>query len=123
MEKEFNRIFELYNRDIFLLAYSFTLDVYESKDILQETFLKYYKNINNITGNDIDIKKWLIRVASNISKDYLRSYYRKKIVLNDDFSSFKDDLKSDIEFRDILIKLDKTYRIVVYLYYYDGYKT
>jgi len=123
MEQKFNKVFDAYNKDIFRLIYSFTLDVCESKDILQETFLKYYKNINKLTLEEIEIKKWLIKVAANLSKDYLRKIKRQKLIITADDNIYAVHHTFDIEFLEVLKKLDKKYRIPVYLHYYEGYKT
>lgn len=68
---EETKIFELYYNDIYYYILSYTLNTAESKDILQETFLKLYKNLGYLPNDDIQIKKWLLRIASNQSKNYL----------------------------------------------------
>ncbi len=121
MELEFNRIYDLYSQDIYRLIYSYTLNTSESMDILQDTFLKLYKNINKLSSDDNQIKHWLVVVAINNSKDYLKSFWRKKQVFLDDLDAAAD-IKSADEIQDILLKLNKKYRLPLYLYYYEGYK-
>lgn len=48
LDTQFNRIFDLYNKDIYRLIYSYTLNKQEAKDLLQETFIKFYKNIYSL---------------------------------------------------------------------------
>lgn len=120
---EFNRIFDLYNEDIFRLIYSYTLNKQEAKDLLQETFIKLYKNIYKLPKEDIQIKKWLIRVATNNCKDYFKSFWKSKVVVTDYYQTNSSNQANDsIELIEILYKLDKKYRIPIYLYYYEGYK-
>ncbi len=123
LDTEFNRIFDLYNEDIFRLIYSYTLNKQEAKDLLQETFLKLYKNIYKIPKEDIEIKKWLIKVATNSCKDYFKSFQKSKVITTD-YSQINSSYKENInnEFEDILNKLERNYRIPLYLYYYEGYK-
>lgn len=120
METQFNKIYEMYNQDIYRLIYSYTLDCAESKDILQETFLKYYKNINKLPTTSEDIKKWLIKVSINTSKDHLRKIIKCRFIFDNEIYKSMDS--SDLEVIDILKKLNKKYRIPIFLYYYEGYK-
>lgn len=124
MEIEFNRIFDLYNEDIYRLIYSYTLNKQEAKDLLQETFMKLYKNFYKLPKEDVEIKKWLIKVAINCCKDNFKSFWNSKVIpihYNELNKSYVENFNNDIE--EILNKLGKKYRIPIYLYYYEGYKT
>lgn len=122
MNEEFNRIFELYHKDIFRLIYSFTLNKEDAKDILQETFLKFYKNINKISNEDIEIKRWLIKVASNKCKDNFKSFWKRNIIKTDMINDNNSVTNKEKELIDLLNNLKSQYRIPLYLYYYEGYK-
>ena len=65
MNDKFIKIYENYQTDIFRLIFSYTLNIADTKDILQETFIKYYKNINKINYDDIGIKKWLAKYKNS----------------------------------------------------------
>lgn len=121
MTDEFNRIFEMYSKDLFHLIFSYTLNISDTKDILQDTFMKYYKKMSTVSKKDLEIKKWLMRVAINQVKDYKKCYWKRNIVtINDNNSTFKNfETNSDI--LEILKKLERKYRIPIYLYYYEGY--
>ncbi len=121
MDADFTRIYELYYEDIYYYIYSYTLNSTESKDILQETFLKLYKNIEDLPNDDIQIKKWLMRVASNHSKNYLKSFWhvRTKTLSNEELNHITSKNEEDIF--DILQKMNKKYRKLLYLHYYEGF--
>lgn len=121
MINKFERIFELYNKDLFRLIFSYTLNINDTKDILQETFIKYYQNMSCISGSDLEIKKWLVRVAINKSKDYKRFFIKKNIVDFDDRYLINKNISLNYDMIEILNKIDKKYRIPIYLYYYEGY--
>lgn len=123
MDSEFNRIFDLYNKDIYRLIYSYTLNKQESKDLLQETFMKFYKNIYKLPKEDLEIKKWLFKVATNCCKDHFKSFWKSKVISIDYKqinTSYIENFDSDFE--DVLKKLNRKYRMPIYLYYYEGYK-
>ncbi len=121
MDADFTRIYELYSPDIYRLIYSYTLNSVDAKDILQETFLKLYNNLEKLPKDDLQIKKWLMRVAANQSKNFLKSYWHihTKSLSDKDFNP-----KLSQEEKDTLVissKIDKKYRIPIYLHYYEGY--
>ena len=121
--EEFNRIFDLFNNDIYRLIYSYTLNEAETNDLLQETFIKFYKNMNKLPKEDIAIKKWLIRVAINNCKDHFKTFWHSKVIKTDYKqinTIFNEEF--DFDFKDCLKRLEKKYRIPLYLYYYEGYK-
>lgn len=122
MEEQFNKIFELYNKDVYRLIFSYTMDYSEAKDILQETFLRYYKNMDKLPEDHVDVKKWLFKVSINISKDYLRRIIKYRFFYKDELEQYKSNEKNDLDFIDILERLNIKYRIPIFLYYYEGYK-
>lgn len=121
LTNKFDKIFTMYNKDLFRLIFSYTLNVTETKDILQETFMKYYQKMNFLPDDEIEIKKWLIRVAINKAKDYQKCWKNWVKNLDDNNHILK---KSDInlEMLDLLNRIDKKYRLPIYLYYYEGYR-
>ena len=123
MDSQFNLTYNKnYNR-IYRLIYSYTLDTTEAKDILQETFIKYYKNINKLPTEESQIEKWLTIVAINKCKDLFRSLWKKRVDLTDEDEKFERKSSTDsLEIKESLKKLTKNERITLYLYYYEGYK-
>lgn len=79
--------------------------------------------MDKMPKEDTQIKKWLIRVATNNCKDYFKSFWKSKVIITD-YNNMHSNYKKDnsIELTEFLYKLDKKYRIPIYLYYYEGYK-
>ena len=119
MKEDFERIFNLYSNDVYRLTYSYLLNKEEAEDIVQKTFFKYFKKYKKLKLNDLEIKKWLFRVAINEAKDYLKSsYISKRAELNENISRKNID-SNDIH--NILSNMPENYRTIIYLYYYEGY--
>lgn len=123
MDEKFNIIFDTYKEDIFRLIYSYTLNINDSKDILQETFIKFYAKMKSLPQDEVFIKKWLIKVAINKSKDYKKCFWKRKVTNYEDSNKYSAFLpqKKDIEIFDFLNSLEKKYRVPLYLYYFEGY--
>lgn len=123
MDKQFIRIFNLYKNDIYRLAYSYTKNISDSDDITQNTFIKLYNHVDILNNQDLDIKKWLIKVAINECKTFLLSSWKKKIIA---FTEKEENTLSttlpDNDLLDAILQLPKKYRTIIFLYYYENYK-
>ena len=123
MDEQFLRIFNLYKNDIYRLAYSYTKNIADSDDVVQNVFVKLYKNKKNLDSNDTDIKKWLIKVTINDCKTIFLSSWKRKIcsLTEKEENIIKVDNK-EYELLDEINKLSKNERLVIFLYYYEDYK-
>ena len=121
MDNQFLRIFNLYKNDIYRLAYSITKNTYDTDDIVQTVFIKLYNN-KIINKDDKEIKRWLIKVTINECKTIFLSSWKRRIVsLTEKHENIKYEKDNDILLNEIN-KLSKKERIVIFLYYYEGYK-
>ena len=122
MKEEFLRIYNLYKNDILRLSYSITKRMNDAEDITQNVFIKYYK-CKNIFLNDNQIKHWLIKVTINESKDLFKSFWRKNFMNNNnELDNVSTTDKEYLEIKEALFKLTNKQRIIIYLFYYEGYK-
>jgi RNA polymerase sigma-70 factor, ECF subfamily len=76
-------IMEEFGTDLTILAFSYVKDIEASKDIVQTVFLKCFLHIKGFEKRS-SLKTWLYRITVNQCKDYLKSYYIRKIFLTDD---------------------------------------
>lgn len=119
----YNQLVTEHANMVFKIAYNFCKNKYDAEDVVQNTFLKLLQHKGSFSDKE-HIKRWLIRVAINESKNMCTSFWRKRIVSWDESPSdtefsFEDDDKSILY--DAVMGLDSKYRIVVHLYYYEGY--
>ena len=70
----FNQLVELYQGQLYGLAYNILRNTASAEDITQESFISAFKNIGKFRGGSF--KAWLFRIATNTSIDYLRSFKR-----------------------------------------------
>ena len=122
-----------YGNELVRLAFSYVKDVETAKDLVQNTFIKCYKNIDSFRF-DAQIKTWLYRITINECKDYLKSWNYKmvqvKSFINETAKSILPSTEKKVidkynneEIKDTIYSLPKVYREVVYLYYYDSLST
>lgn len=111
----FIKIFDLYYKDIYRLAYCYTQNKLDAEDITQKVFIKYYKNFNKI--EEQHIKQWLIKITINECKDLFRNIWNKKVIKTDQEIIIKTTNKKEY----LLKNLPHKYRIIMHLFYYYGY--
>lgn len=121
-DKEFVSTYNRYVDMLYRLCFSFLKNREDTEDAIQSVFVKYLKSSKKFE-NECHEKAWFIVTASNICKDMLRQSWRHNISIETyDFISDTGDTASDEVYMAIL-DLPYKYKMVVYLYYYEGYKT
>ena len=122
MNLEFVEVFDKFKNDIYRLVYSYTKNKYDADDITQNVFIKLYNNFSKFNNGE-HIKKWLIMVAINESKNHFLSAWKKKIFpITKEIEDNLTVIAKEDETLSAVLNLPKKYRIVIHLYYYEGYK-
>lgn len=118
-ENEFIDAVERNNRRLFLIALSYTKNQMDAQDILQNTFLKLWKNTKAFK-NDEHLDKWLTRVAVNESKNLLKSPFKNRSVpLEGNDVKYDFETEQDQWLFDAVMKLPLKQRTVIHLFYYE----
>lgn len=68
----FDIIYEQFHKLVFYVIYSIAKDVESTKELVQDTFLKMWNNIHTFKLNT-NFKAWLLTIAKNAAKDYLKT--------------------------------------------------
>ena len=120
MNISIEEVVKKYSNMVLQIAYQKTFNMSDAEDITQEVFIKLIDNQEKIQ-NDEHLKAWLIRVTSNLSNDYNKSFWNKKTgELKENQNIMKDE---DIGVFEEIKKLKPpVYRDIVYMYFYHGYK-
>ena len=72
----FMTVTHLYQKRVFLLAFSFFHNREDALDIVQETFLRLYQKVN-LYRKGKNFQNWLLQIAKNLCIDYYRKHYGK----------------------------------------------
>src|ERR1700690_1152875 len=71
----FRVLVERHSRSVFRLAFRMTGNEHDAEDLVQETFLRAFRQIRKYDGR-ASFGTWLYRIASNCSLDLIRSRKR-----------------------------------------------
>jgi RNA polymerase sigma-70 factor (ECF subfamily) len=72
----YRELVERYQNRAFAVALGVIGNQSDAEDIVQDAFLKAYRNLNNFQGNS-SFYTWLYRIVANLAIDYSRKRYRK----------------------------------------------
>lgn len=107
---------------VYRIAFSYTNSKYDAEDILQEVFLKLLQT-NTDFSDEEHVKHWLVRVTINQGKNLHKSFWKRNVEVSEP-GTFKPEWKEEKEQRlyEELQQLSGKYRVMLHLYYFEGYK-
>lgn len=120
-EEELEKAISMYSDMVKRICFVYLKNYEDTEDVFQEVFLKYVLFPDPFQSESHE-KAWLIRVTINQCKDMLKNFFRKKVVYLEEVKEYvKEEVQEDSEVLEAVLSLPKKYKIVVYLYYYEGY--
>ncbi len=122
VKKEYvDKIVNKYSDMLFRICYCILCNKSDSEDALQDTFVKLITKAPDFKDDEHE-KAWLIKVATNISKNMVMLRLRRSTATLDDIAEIgvKDE---DSEVFEAIMNLPVKYKIPMVLFYVEGYKT
>jgi RNA polymerase sigma-70 factor (ECF subfamily) len=118
-------VLEIYNRHVdtvYRVCILYMKNKHDTEDMVQNTFIRLMRDNTEFQSEEHE-KAWLIRTATNLCKDFFRSWWRKTVTIDHakevavDGSIYIDDTIKKV------MELPSKYKTTVYMYYYEGYST
>ncbi|RFS19840.1 RNA polymerase subunit sigma-70 [Chitinophaga silvatica] len=128
-EKLFSYIYDLYSPALFGVISKVLNDNAAANDVLQEVFLKIWRNADTYNEQKGRLFTWMLNVARNTAIDLLRSksfkQEQKTIYNTDDLHALKETtpvlpINDQLGFSQVLERLTKEQRQLIDLAYYKG---
>ena len=119
-EQCFNEKYSMFRNTVFSVIFNYLKNTDDTSDIMQEVFIRLYRTDTEFQ-NDEHMKAWLIRVAVNLSRNFLRDNKRRQAELLDEDIPYTDK-SEDIDLVRLVTALPEKYRIPIHLHYYEGYQ-
>lgn len=112
---------------MFCVAMRFIKNKDDAEDVLQESFIKAFKKIDQFKG-DVSFGAWLKRIVINKSIDFLKSRRQRLVELNESYMHIVEDEDWTVEdeitvdmVKQAIVQLPENYRFVVQLFLVEGY--
>jgi RNA polymerase sigma-70 factor (ECF subfamily) len=128
----FSVLMEKYHNEIFKYVYNILGNYETTEDLLQEIFLKTYKNLKKYNSSKASFRTWLYRIATNHTLNFLNSKDYKNNHVNSIYEESslgsKGNIEEDIvkeeqinQVKKVIEKLLKPkHQEIMYLHYFSG---
>lgn len=103
------------------LALSHLGNLADAQDACQEVYIKLFKHSQTFKDAEHE-KAWVIRVTINTCKDIIRTPWKKWFTPYEEVP-LPNHHNESMEIVTHVLALPRKYRLVIHLYYYEGYKT
>lgn len=119
---EFREFYDRQVKRVYRLAMVLMGNVSDAEDVTQTVFLKAWEKKPDFRDADHEIA-WILTTTRNQCKDIHKSFYRRKRADLENAPEPQVTLETqmDSEIWEALQSLAEKYRMVLYLYYYEGY--
>lgn len=136
-ETAFYRIYETYKEQIYRLAFRYMRTREDAEDILQETFVKAFNNLNQLqSDSETSFTSWIQTICVNSALNHLRRQKRQKIIGMITLSDLSSEPRSadptpdkTVQIREHLSHIQKSYenlppkqKIIFDMRYYQHYE-
>jgi len=129
-DKAFTVLYDMYSKNLYGVIYNLIRDKEESEDILQEVFVKIWKNIDSYNESKGRFFTWILNIARNTTIDKLRSKgfnNSQKNLSSDNFVHLLDDsnklthMIDTIGIQEFVKKLKPKCIQIINLLFFQGY--
>ena len=119
---EFREFYDRQVKRVYRLAMVLMGNISDAEDVTQTVFLKAWEKKPDFRDADHEIA-WILTTTRNQCKDIHKSLYRRKRADLENAPEPQVTLETqmDSEIWEALQSLAEKYRMVLYLYYYEGY--
>lgn len=118
----FCRLMDQHMNGMYKIAHSYLHNDEDAADAIQDTILSCFENLHSLKQNRY-FKTWLTRILINKCKDILEK--RSRVMYMNTLPEtpvYQEDFET-AEWTQVLAPLNEKYRIVLLLYYMEGFNT
>lgn len=117
-ETNIEKLVSDYSPIVFRTAYAYCKQKSDAEDITQDVFLVLIQKQPEFESEE-HLKAWLLRVCINKSKNHLkRDWFRRKADDPEELEYLPEEPTGMVS---AMLQLDVRYRVILHLYYYQGY--
>ncbi len=129
-DKSFTLLYDNYSKSLYGVIYNLIRNTEEAEDVLQEVFVKIWKNIDSYNESKGRLYTWMLNIARNTTIDKLRSKNFNKSQKNlstDNFVHILEDSSRTtsridaIGIKEFIMKLKPKCVQIIDLLFFQGY--
>ena len=121
------RLYDMYCDAMFIIAKRYVKDSFTAEDLMQDAFIKVFKNIQSFKG-EVTIGAWIKKIMINQCLDYLKKKRIELVSIEEKELNVADDddwtVKEEVNVQTITMAINSLpdkYKVVLNLYLLEGY--
>jgi RNA polymerase sigma-70 factor (ECF subfamily) len=121
------QLYDMYCDAMFITAKRYVKDNFIAEDIMQEAFIKVFKNIKSFKG-EVSIGAWIKKIVINQCIDYLKKKKIELVSIDEEKLTIADEndwnVNEEVTINSItsaINNLPEKYKVVLNLYLIEGY--
>lgn len=123
-------VYDKYSSFLFGLIHKIVHSEQIAEDVLQEVFVKIWKNIDSFDAKKAKFVTWIANISRNLAIDKIRSKEYKNQLQNHDIGDFVNIIEDSpassfnpehIGVKEMLEKLTNEQRVLIDMVYFQGY--
>jgi len=121
------KIYQLYYKAMYNTSLRILNNTQDAEDAMQEAFLSAFQKLESYKG-EVSFGAWLKKITVNKSLDYIRKRKDEWLIseeqlpeITEENDNIFEDSYKILELKKAIQKLPEGYRIIVSLYYLEGY--
>ncbi|SDZ83747.1 RNA polymerase sigma-70 factor, ECF subfamily [Thalassobacillus cyri] len=118
-EEAFETLIKEESEKLYKTAFLYVRNEHDALDVVQDAVTKAFISINQLKKAEL-FKAWLMKILIHTAYDFLQK--RKKVVLTDDFSNFREyenhSIDEKLDLLAALSNLSTDYKTVIILFYF-----
>jgi len=120
-------LYDMYCDAMFIIAKRYVKDSFTAEDLMQDAFIKVFKNIGSFKG-EVTIGAWIKKIMINQCLDYLKKKRIELVSIEEKELNVADEddwtVKEEVNVQAITMainSLPEKYKVVLNLYLIEGY--
>ena len=121
-DKEIADIYMRHVKTVYRVCFAYMKNRADTEDAVQDTFFRLIRSGPAFESEEHE-KAWLIKTASNVCKNVLRHWWRRRESIEEHYDTPDSEEIGTDDVLSAVTSLPEKYKTVVYLYYYEGYSS
>ena len=118
-KEELSKLILENQKEMYVLAYSILKNQADAQDAVSECIVRAFENRTSLRKRT-SARSWLIKILINVSRSAITK--RQKVVLFADPEQYEQELETaEDHLWSVILELPENVRVVMVLYYYEGF--
>ncbi len=117
----YSEVYDKYAADLYRMSLIYLKRREDAEEAVADAFVRLMEYRPRFE-NDAHEKAWLMKTTVNICKNLRKSALFRRVITNDEVLSYMS-VPEEVTIMEEVLSLPPEYRVIIYMHYYQGYKS